>query len=79
MGKMGTKPILPVKQSVSIDTMINFDVHGDGDGDGDGKCKQTFRIRSRFKIKTRELTTIYPIYHYIQWPFHCRKLKPLRR
>ena len=37
MGRMGTEPILSVKWSVSIDTMINFD----GDGDGDGTCKQT--------------------------------------
>ena len=57
---MGTEPILPVKWSVSINTMINFDGHGDGDGDGHGKCKQTFRLRSRFKIKTRELTNIPP-------------------
>ena len=34
-GKLGTEPILPVRQSVSIDTMINFD----GDGDRDGTCK----------------------------------------
>ena len=33
---MGSVPILSVKQSVSIDTMLNFD----GDGDGDGTCKQ---------------------------------------
>ena len=30
--KMGSEPILSVKQSVTIDTMINFD--GDGDGRG---------------------------------------------
>ena len=32
MGRMGSVPILPMKQSVSIDTMINFDGHGDGHG-----------------------------------------------
>ena len=32
-GRMGTEPILSVKQSVSIDTMINFDSDGDGDVD----------------------------------------------
>ena len=37
---MGTEPILSVKRSVSIDTMINFDSDGDGHGDGDGTCKQ---------------------------------------
>ena len=35
---MGSVPILSVKQSVSIDTMINFDV--DGAEHGDGPCKQ---------------------------------------
>ena len=32
--------ILSVKQSVSIDTVINFDGDGDGHGDGDVTCKQ---------------------------------------
>ena len=45
MSKMGTEPILPLKQSVSIDTMVNFDGHGDGGGDGDGKCKQTLILQ----------------------------------
>ena len=36
--RMGCEPILSVKWSVSIDTMINFD--RDSDGDGDGTCKQ---------------------------------------
>ena len=44
MGRMGTEPILSVKQSVSIGTMLNFD--GDGDGHGDGTCKQTLRSRT---------------------------------
>ena len=54
MAKMGAESNLPIKRSVSINTMINCDGHSDGDRDGHGKCKQTFRIRSRFKIKTRE-------------------------
>ena len=37
MDKMGVQPILFVKVSVTIDTMLNFD------GDGDVTCKQTFR------------------------------------
>ena len=36
--RMGTEPILPIKRSISIDTMIYFD----GDGDGSGTCKQAF-------------------------------------
>ena len=39
MVRMGSIPIPSIKQSVSIDTMINFD--GDGDGDGHGTCKRT--------------------------------------
>ena len=40
MNRMDTEHILSIKQSVSIDTMINFDSDGDGHGDGDGTCKQ---------------------------------------
>ena len=36
---MSSVPILSVKRSVSIDTMINFDGDGDEHGDGDGTCK----------------------------------------
>ena len=39
-GKMGIRPILPVRLSVTIATMLNFDGHCDGDGDGVGMCKQ---------------------------------------
>ena len=46
MGRMGTEPILSIKWSVSIDTMINFDGDGDGRGYGDGTCKQAFRQRN---------------------------------
>ena len=38
MEGMASVPILSVKQSVSIDTMINFDA--DGAEHGDGPCKQ---------------------------------------
>ena len=37
---MGTEPILPVKRSISIDTMLNFDRNGDGHG----TCKHTFKV-----------------------------------
>ena len=48
MGRMCTEPTLSIKQSVSIDTMINFDRDGDGHGDEDGMCKQALKnIRSR--------------------------------
>ena len=46
MDRMGTEPILSVKRRVSIDTMVNFDGHGDGDGHG--KCKQTFNRDSMY-------------------------------
>ena len=48
MDRMDTEPILSIKQSVSIDTMLYFDGDGDGHGDGDGTCKQTLRQRSNF-------------------------------
>ena len=40
MDRLGAEPILSVRQSVSIDTMIHFD----GDGDGDGTCKQALTL-----------------------------------
>ena len=42
--RMGSEPILFIKQSVSIDTMLNFDGDSDGDGYGDGTCKQALSI-----------------------------------
>ena len=38
--RIGSVPILSVKRSVSIDTMLNFDGDGDGHRDRDGTCKQ---------------------------------------
>ena len=38
-GRMGDRPILPVKLPITIDTMLSFD----SDGDGVGMCKQTLR------------------------------------
>ena len=46
MGRTGTEPILSVKWSISIDTMINFDGDVNGDGDEDDTCKQTLRKES---------------------------------
>ena len=40
---MGSRPILPVKLPITINTMVNFDGGCDGDGDGVGICKQTLR------------------------------------
>ena len=41
MNRMGVQPILPVKVSITINTMLNFD--GDFDRDGDVICKQKIR------------------------------------
>ena len=43
--RMGSKPILYIKWSISIDTMVSFYGHGDGHGDGDGTCKQALTER----------------------------------
>ena len=40
---MGFRPILPVRQPITISTMLNFDGDGDGIGDGVGMCKQALR------------------------------------
>ena len=41
--RLGSEPILSVKRTVTIDTMIQFDGDIDGHGDGDGTCKQALR------------------------------------
>ena len=46
MDRMGSVPILPVKWTVTIGTMLNFDGDGDGHRDGDGTCKQTLKVCS---------------------------------
>ena len=50
MGRMDTEPILSVKRSFSIDTMVNFDGDGDRHGDRDSMCKQAFTIWKQWKI-----------------------------
>ena len=45
---MVSRPILSLKRSVTIDTMINFDDDGDGDGHGNGSCKQTFNVKENW-------------------------------
>ena len=45
-GRMSLEPILPIKQPITIGTMLNFD--GDGHGDGVGMCKQNFRTTAFF-------------------------------
>ena len=44
--RFGFGPILPVKVSVTIDTMVKFD--DDFDGDGDDTCKQTLSVMSTY-------------------------------
>ena len=41
---MGLSPILPVKLSDIISTMLNSDGNCDGDGNGVGTCEQKFVI-----------------------------------
>ena len=41
--RLGSEPILSIKWSVSIGTMLNFDGDCDGHGEGDGTCKQALK------------------------------------
>ena len=41
-GRMGVEPILPVRQTVTIGTIVKLD--GDGHGDGIGTCKHTLNV-----------------------------------
>ena len=47
---MGVQPILPVKVSVSIDTMLNVDSDFDRHGDGDFTCKQILTLHTKGTI-----------------------------
>ena len=42
MERMGSVPNLPIKWSISIGTMLNFDSDGHGHNDGDSTYKQAF-------------------------------------
>ena len=44
MGRTGSVPILPVKQIVTIGTMLYFDGDGHAHGDGDGTCKKALSL-----------------------------------
>ena len=45
MERMGSVLNMPIRQTVTIGTMVNFDRDGDGDGHGhgDGTCKQALK------------------------------------
>ena len=58
--RMGSEPILSVKRSLSIGTMLNFDSDCDGHGDGDGTCKQALinRMGSKSNLFVKRSITI---------------------
>ena len=47
---MDVEPILPIKQPVTIGTIIKLNGDGVGDGDGVGICKQAFSILQILQI-----------------------------
>ena len=66
--RIGSRAILSIKQSVTIDTMLNFD--GDSDGHGDGKCKETLKYEgwsptSHAKIQIGNETEAWIIFHLL--------------
>ena len=48
-GLMSVQPILPIKVSVTTETMLNFEGDFDGHGDVDITCKQTLMNRLQNK------------------------------
>ena len=46
MDRMGVQPILPVKMSVTFDTILTFDGDFDVHGYGDVTCKRTLNFDS---------------------------------
>ena len=53
MGRMGVEPILPIKQPITIGTMLNFD------GDSVGVCKQNLTLDF--------ISTIHTFCQYQHW------------
>ena len=53
MNRMGVQPILPVKVSVSVVTMLNFNGDFNRHGDCDVTCKQTFTSSACMHLFTR--------------------------
>ena len=65
--RMVSRPILSLKRSVTIDTMLNFD--GDDDEHGDGTCKQAFKIHTHY-LSSSMTTPPPPIFfHSFSWGF----------
>ena len=53
---MGSIPNPPIKRSIFIGTMLNFD--GDRHGDGDGTCKQALRCGLNDHCKSLQYTSV---------------------
>ena len=51
--RMGSRPILPIKVSITIGTMLNVDSDFDGHGDGDATCKQTLIWHTEISLTKR--------------------------
>ena len=45
MGRMSSTPILPIRRSVTIGTIIKLEGSGVGDGDEVGMCKQALNVK----------------------------------
>ena len=45
--RMGVQPILPIKVSVSTETMLDFNGNFDGHSDGDVTRKQTLKCKAK--------------------------------
>ena len=57
--RMGPRPILPVKLSVSISAMLNFDGHCDREGNGLGMCKHTLRPEKLWYIPSESYYALF--------------------
>ena len=63
--RMGVQPMVPIKVSVIVDTLLNFD--GDFDEDDGVTCKQTLNIHDIFALLT---ASFWIVVHNIFKLFH---------
>ena len=71
--RFGFGPILPVKVSVIIDTMLKFDGDFDGHCVRDDTCKQTLSVRSTYcdEPRVRNSGAVSAVFSCIERPHIC--------
>ena len=72
IGRVGFRPILPVKWSVIISTMLNVD--GDEHSDGVvGRCKHSLRIEGRLNVNGLSMSNFTFVTPFLSFFMLCKQ------